>query len=348
MVCVDYKQKVSLPLAQCATSSMFYRSDRMEMSVFGAIVVTRSSGRMHQQNILYISSIIENSALMTSVLLDDLKSKIPGFGTAQKVTIWSDVGPHFRCYDVLAHLTGAWRPTMAGRLRVCWFTEKHGKGEVDAMFSHMGMWLSNFLRQKDAVIKTPEELVAVCQAGAKKGEERDPSERSGVEWLVRRFEMAAKPQWLWKFPSCEFQITLTYCLEMPPTVLGGKNKCHWKNFIFADRDTGKFHPCAVEKEKLTDRDWRRGYFQSKKWDKKKPEHGTKNRIMSKFETHTVDLQIAKYEPRRTRWEKKTAAHARRLLLQRERWHRAKERVQDETSSTSSDSNTSSNESEVDE
>ena len=77
------------------------------------------------------------------------------------------------------------------------------------------------------------------------------------------------------------------------------------------------------------------FFQSRKWDKKEPEQGTKNRIMSKFETHTVDLQIAKYEPRRTRWEKKTAAHARRLLLQRERWQRAKERVQDETSSTSS-------------
>ena len=75
--------------------------------------------------------------------------------------------------------------------------------------------------------------------------------------------------------------------------------------------------------------------------------GIKNAGPRKFETHTVDLQIAKYEPRRTRWEKKTAAHARRLLLQRERWHRAKERVQDETSSTSSDS-TSSNESEVDE
>ena len=87
------------------------------------------------------------------------------------------------------------------------------------------------------------------------------------------------------------------------------------------------------------------FFQSRNWDKKKPEQGTKNRIMSKFETHTVDLQIAKYEPRRTRWEKKTAAHARQLLLQRARWRRAKERVQDETSCTSSYSNTSSNESE---
>ena len=136
----DYKQKFSLPVANVATGEMFYGTDRMEMSVFGVAVLQNVKGKIVQQNIIYISSIIENTGLMTCMLLDDVKAKIPGF-SEKKVTLWSDVGPHFRSYDVLAHLSKAWYPSMNGNMRICYFCEKHGKGEIDGMFAHMGKCL---------------------------------------------------------------------------------------------------------------------------------------------------------------------------------------------------------------
>lgn len=69
---------------------------------------------------------------MTCTVLDDLRSRFPGcpgFDNAQLVTIWMDVGPHFRSYQFLAHMAGSWFPALKGKLRICWFPERRGKGE---------------------------------------------------------------------------------------------------------------------------------------------------------------------------------------------------------------------------
>jgi hypothetical protein len=96
--------------------------------VLGTIVLQNRNGRIEQKNLLYFEHIVESS-LMTCTVLDDLRSRFPGFDNAQLVTIWMDVGPHFRSYQFLAHMAGSWFPALKGKLRICWFPERRGKGE---------------------------------------------------------------------------------------------------------------------------------------------------------------------------------------------------------------------------
>eukprot|EP00435_Cladocopium_sp_Y103_P020817 s456_g5.t1 len=333
----DYKQKFSIPQANVASSLMFYGSERMELSVFGILIAWNENGIIKQKNVLYISSIIENSALMTSVLLDHVRNSIDDFNTASCVTCWADCGPHFRCYQVLGHLAKNWFPSMAGRLRVNFFAEKHGKGEIDSMFAHMGRWVSEFLKKKDALIKTPEELIDVCEKGAAADTARDPT--GPVTWVVRRFEMDLKPERYYVLTDAEFQISQTYALEIMP-LFGKRTVIRWKNLIFADQTEGKLQGADLSEVVVTDRSWRRGYFQSQKWLKKKPEHGEENQLMKKQKAHAA-LGIDAYSPQCSAWEKKQAAHARRLLLRRQRFQRIKAAANEDSSSSSSSSASSS-------
>ena len=78
------------------------------MLSFGVLIVENIAGRLRQHNYLYVSSIIENKALMSAMLLDDLKSRIDGWSRAKTVWLWTDCGPHFRAYNLMAHLAGSW------------------------------------------------------------------------------------------------------------------------------------------------------------------------------------------------------------------------------------------------
>ena len=89
-------------------------------------------------------------------------------------------------------------------------------------------------------------------------------------------------------------------------------------------------PSAIE-----DRNWRREYFSSQKWNIKKPKLGEKDGRMVKFEHH-ASLGISGYNSQ-TPWEKQMASRTRRLFLRRERY-KANQAIE----SSSDDDGTSSN------
>ena len=62
------------------------------------------TGVMLRYELIFISEIIENTALMSCVLFNKIIDLFPAIKSCQRVTLWSDVGPHFRAYMVLAHL----------------------------------------------------------------------------------------------------------------------------------------------------------------------------------------------------------------------------------------------------
>ena len=90
---------------------------------------------MQVKHYVFISPIIEHTALFSDVMLDIVKERLLGKPGIKKVTFWSDCGPHFRAYEHLAYIQKSWWPTLEAVLLVCFFAEKLGKGLVDAFFA---------------------------------------------------------------------------------------------------------------------------------------------------------------------------------------------------------------------
>jgi len=118
----------------------------------------------------------------------------------------------------------------------------------------------------------------------------------------------------------------------------------WLILVVSDLPDGKIHGATLTQEPVNDRSWRRGYYQDKRWDRKKRAQGETNRVMSKHLAHK-ELLLPAYESQFTSWEKKNASHARRLLLRRQRWYHFCEAAQESSGTSSSSSSSSSDASE---
>ena len=60
----------------------------------------------------------------------------------------------------------------------------------------MTNWISAFLRQPGAILKTPDDLVTVCEKGILGDANQDPF--SAIRWVFRRFEPDLKPERSWQ------------------------------------------------------------------------------------------------------------------------------------------------------
>ena len=253
LIWADYKQQISVPLANRATGSMFYGTDRQEATVFGVVVVQNINGQRRQRNIFYLSSIIENTALMTAMLLDDLRGRLEGLASSNAITCWFDVGPHFRSYDLVAHLSKTWFSAMpaGGKFRLSWFAEHHGKGEVDSMFGAFSHWIQRHLAKPDVVIPSLDELMKVVAAAAEQAKTLEPPEQGGVDWEVLRFEQDRKPAQVWTMEQCDFQISKTYCVQLEEMfAAGNRQHVHFRNLFFSDLSSGEALTASVTQTSL--------------------------------------------------------------------------------------------------
>ena len=347
MFLVDYKQKYSLPQASTELGSMWYGQDRMELTIFGCYLSINLTGIIQRYKVIFISEIIENTGLMSCMLFNKIIELFPAIKSCQRVTLWSDVGPHFRAYSVLAHLQREIFPVLAGTLRVCYYGEKHGKGLIDSMFGIFESWINAFLKVPQRLITTTDELMQVCSNAAGAMNQKNPQSSEFATWQVVRYESELKPQHSWQLEDVNFSITKTYCVQFEtPGPNSDREKPRLRNFVFADLTNTcvQLHYPGTSPSYIDDRTWRRGYFSSQKWNIKKPKLGEKDSRMLKFEHHT-SLGISGYHSQ-TPWEKQMASRTRRLFLRRERYkaNQAVESSSDDdgtSSSSSSDSSSSS-------
>ena len=220
------------------------------------------------------------------------------------------------------------------------FGEKHGKGQVDGLFGAIEGWLANYLKKPGSRIASIGEMESVLRAEANGAMSLDPA----VQFVVVRWEPEQKPATTWALPSSEFQISRTYCLELLP----GNPRVHVRNtapldctFTEVAGAGGSRSFPKVEQEIIQDRSWRRGYFASKRWDRKPPERGEKHAVLARFEEHKrrkMPLPNLKDE-----WERSARQQASKLLRRRQKWKqvRDKARGQEISAPNSSESSTSS-------
>ena len=101
LVWVDWKQNLSMPSVHTATSKIFFATGRMECSVFGIVVYCgQLDGPPIEKHIVFLTGIIDHTALMSCVLINELQRHVPGITEAAKLIFGSTAGPiseHWRC-----------------------------------------------------------------------------------------------------------------------------------------------------------------------------------------------------------------------------------------------------------
>eukprot|EP00930_Biecheleria_cincta_P100101 TRINITY_DN9170_c0_g1_i2.p1 TRINITY_DN9170_c0_g1~~TRINITY_DN9170_c0_g1_i2.p1 ORF type:complete len:264 (-),score=62.63 TRINITY_DN9170_c0_g1_i2:159-920(-) len=109
----------------------------------------------------------------------------------------------------------------------------------------------------------------------------------------------------------------TAAQETEPLILPGYEA---KTHVYSDLEVPKFDEAAtVVCSDVSDRTWRRGYYQARRWDLKAPEIEEEDGIGKAFR-RAIDLGLEPLEEL-TPFERATGARTRKLQQRRDRYHR---------------------------
>ena len=146
-------------------------------------------------------------------------------------------------------------------IRLCFFGEKHGKGQVDGLFGEVEGWLRDYLKTPGRRIAAIDEMEQVLRSYARKAQETS----SGRQYVVIRWEPDCKPIGRWVLPDPGFQISKTYCLRIVP----GNPRLVIRTTLIEDHTFAdvvghgqapiKTYP-KVEWASIEDTKWRQGFF----------------------------------------------------------------------------------------
>ena len=320
---MDFKQNLTVPLAFRQTSNMFWAQARMEVSIFGLVVHVgqAQAGGPRKLGFLVVSPIIEHTALAAALQVQLLKGELP-MDKIASCHFWMDCGGHFRTLDMCSYVATEWASSSSANIpcTLSWFGEKHGKGEVDGLFSCANRWIQSKIRNPGAEIASVADVVATLRQGAAEDMRKDPS---GMIYKILEWNPEKKPTHLWKGTSDEVQIRKTYCL----TVKAVRSFLQWQNHVFSDAISGKAKTAVTITSSLVpipeaDREWRRGHFLQKKWAAEFPT--TSNALMNRHEelsAHDTEIQDSSYA-----FNKKIAKYERQLANKRKNAARKRGRL----------------------
>ena len=217
-----------------------------------------------------------------------------------------------------------------------WFAEKHGKGDVDALFSSVNQWLARAARIPQTSIETVDAMVETMRQQAAIDERRDPN---GMHYRIVHWKPVSKPAKATTAEfSSKFQITKTYCLHGCLAVARGK-RVLWKNYRFTDLQNGDTVQVNTSETVIDNRTWRRGAYTNPRWKSTRefPERGKQNTLMDRQEVLNVEMP-----EQADSLEKRLGKYERSLQSKRQRTQRQRRVLKElEASSSDSDSSTSS-------
>ena len=340
LVWLDFKQNITLPLATVQTSSMFYGPSRQELACMGVVLFDGTGGKVTQKNLLFLSEIIDHTSLVVGEYFKEAMQAFRAPHALNHLSCWFDCGGHFRSYDHAGFLIKEIFQKYRCGMTISYFAERHGKGLVDGCFGMLQSWIDTYLKQENKVIGSLDELLSVCQTAAAHTSARDPE---GIQWEVRKFDSPEKPSSHWTLCDPPFKIQSTYCLDVKPYAGHNYDRPLLVNRVFSDVPTSSQSKhvafCAEKSVADSEKQWRRGYFGNRNWDKQKPERGQHNTLMKKHAQHkALGLPAPVLS---SNWQDRAARQARRLEARRQKWRRMADGSDEEPQSDSSSSSTES-------
>lgn len=342
---VDFKELLTLPIAQVEISEMFYATWRFEVCTFGGVLVehaptsTADAPQVETRYIPVFSSILDHTALRANQLIDVCLSLRKDHVPLRALHIVADAGPHFRSYESIHHhLVGL--PQKHGVACYChWGVEKHMKSRCDQMFGWLNKWIAR-AKRTTTCIKTLEELVAMVQRESAKQNSSDPASK-----VLVVHDESAKPPPGDRLLASGLHITRTYCLgSVPADSRIFRFKVRITNYIFSNRAAGtELTSDLYEESTEATPAWRRGFYGPGKsnWDTTVQTLGLhdetaltrRQKLQASLLPHATHLR---HRAPLTQDEKE---HKKQIFLQRRQKRKEANVVRDNQSSSSSSSST---------
>jgi hypothetical protein len=179
VITLDYKENIKLNVGPEEEGRRFYNQAHHTVLGFLCQYKDRTTGRMVNHYVDYISSCLTHDAAFA---LDCLRLLIADFLLPRglhTLKVWSDCGPHFRCNETVAgvcvELPWACRTLnvpLSADLQ--FFGEKHGKSAVDGHFSLLSRWLRQAAAQHNIVSTADLERALPQQAASHLQAKRSP------------------------------------------------------------------------------------------------------------------------------------------------------------------------------
>jgi hypothetical protein len=170
----------------------------------------------------YLSDALEHDSLIASLLLNDAVTFLPD--AIQRVTLWSDCGPHYRSYQFVYWALVALPRKLHRKyehpveVRLNFFCEQHGKGPNDAHFAVVKGWIHQYCFRGGVVSTLTDAKQAMDEGAAAAMELHPPPEGpSYIQKVVDVDALGAKPPAVTELADTgkdpnNFRISKTYCL----------------------------------------------------------------------------------------------------------------------------------------
>ena len=227
LVVNDWKENYTMKGGTIATGRDFYHT--VQVSIMGVIIFCKDIENGKAQKLPIVSNVLTHdgtTAIMnTDMAIQRVKSLYPTvFATLQGMSIWSDSGPHYRNKE-FAHY--ALHETLVKyklkRSRLNFFGEKHGKNDCDAMFSHIGGFLTNAEQSQrvDSIQKICE-IIKTSQSSVndekkeknEKGNKKTKLETTTIIPIPWEISENEEGEYKSNHPKMDFNgITAYYCLS---------------------------------------------------------------------------------------------------------------------------------------
>ena len=301
----------------------------MSLNIFGALIIQNHGGEkgVTHKHLAMVSDVIDTDAKCAAMFLEHAKAWIEDIGGVKHISMWSDCGPHFRAYEHMGYCFKSWYVPFACSLRIALFAEKHGKGLVDALFAMVRGWIRAKLSKLKTLIKDIPSLVSALRDGAESTMRLDKPPQ-GPEYIIEHVTSDRKPASVWRVESKYFHLEQSYCWEIRQGRDPSRENAIWYNTRYADITLGeqlRIRHVLVQTSKVADRNWRKGYYGSKRWDQPPPtkkKRGPAGTIINRMEAQEAYApDDADEEPEPNLFEKKLAAFGRAAALRRAKQQR---------------------------
>lgn len=139
MLILDFKENIAIGGSLNEVNQIFF--NKSSISVLGFAVISKKNEVLSVDYFDFLSSILNHDSRFSGECLIKLLSQTR-FRAFQRVSIWSDNGPHFRSHEFLYYSLHLVPKIFSGPVTFSRFCEYHGKNLVDG---HFGV-LSNTLK----------------------------------------------------------------------------------------------------------------------------------------------------------------------------------------------------------
>ena len=185
---MDFGMSRTLPLGPRETGAYWYANARLQVNIL--TLISWSLEQPVRLYTTYLSDILDHTPAYVIAAFEDFCRKHPLAQGITGMTVWSDVGLHFRSYRSWGYFLRYVPATKRMQTKLSYFPPGHGKGPCDAHFALLRSWADSAARRD--VLATVPEFASALQKRADMAMASHPEE-AGYKIRYEIFQLTPPP-----------------------------------------------------------------------------------------------------------------------------------------------------------